>query len=117
VPASAVIAGKLWIFGGGNPFLETTNSLQVYNPATNTWTSGPALLQQRSFPAGTNVGNTAVAVGGYTGPTTTNSVEINVTTVTTCGTPTATATSTATAAATSTATATATATAACTPNY
>ena len=102
VPGSAVIAGKLWVFGGGNPFTgfghnrlhredngvrawfnrlfnpETTNSLQVYDPATDSWTSGPTLNQQRSFPAGTDVGNTAVAVGGYTGSNTTTSVEINV---------------------------------------
>ena len=55
VPGSAVIGGKLWVFGGGNPFLgsgtsptsgktgvrawfnrllrpDTTNSLQVYDP-------------------------------------------------------------------------------------
>ena len=102
VPGSAVIAGKLWVFGGGNPFAgsgtsptsgktgvrawlkrifnpETTNALQVYDPATNSWTNGPTLLQQRSFPAGTGVGNTAVAVGGYTGSSTTTSVEINMT--------------------------------------
>src|SRR6476661_2799686 len=71
VPGSAVIAGKLWVFGGGNPFTgsstsptsgktgvrawlkrifnpETTNSLQVYDPATDTWSSGPTLNQQRS---------------------------------------------------------------------
>ena len=64
VPGSAVIGGKLWIFGGGNPFTgpstapksgkqgirawfnrlfhpDTTNALQVYDPATNSWTSGP----------------------------------------------------------------------------
>ena len=101
VPGSAVIAGKLWVFGGGNPFTgpgtmptsgnkgvrawlrrlfspDTTNALQVYDPATNSWTSGPTLNQQRAFPAGAAVGNTAVAVGGYTGSNTTTSVEINV---------------------------------------
>src|SRR4029079_6117344 len=101
VPGSAVIAGKLWVFGGGNPFTgpsamptsankgvrawlrrlfnpDTTNSLQVYDPATNSWTSGPTLNQQRAFPAGTGVGTTAVAVGGYTGSTTTTSVEVNM---------------------------------------
>jgi hypothetical protein len=128
VPGSAVIAGKLWVFGGGNPFSgpgtsptsgktgvrawltrlfnpDTTNALQVYDPATNTWSSGPTLNQQRSFPAGTDVGNTAVAVGGYTGSSTTTSVEINVAgggcasptptaTATTTGTPSATPTCT-----------------------
>ena len=103
VPGSAVIGGKLWIFGGGEPFADgpaaaprsakkglgawlkrllrpdTTNILQVYDPVTDSWSSGPSLNQVRSFPAGTDVGNTAVAVGGYTGVDTTTSVEINVT--------------------------------------
>lgn len=102
VPGSAVIGGKLWVFGGGNPFAgsgtmptsaktgvrawlkrlfspDTTNALQVYDPGTDTWSNGPTLNQQRAFPAGTHVGNTAVAVGGYTGSNTTTSVEINVT--------------------------------------
>jgi len=94
VPGSAVIGGELWVFGGGSPFLglgvafqsnrkevvapDATNILQIYDPASNTWTSGPNLTQQRSFPAGTHVGETALAVGGYTGSTTTTSVEINV---------------------------------------
>ena len=118
VPGSAVIAGKLWVFGGGNPFTgpgtsptsankgvrawlkrlfspDTTNALQLYDPATNTWTSGPTLNQQRSFPAGTHVGNTAIAVGGYTGSSTTASVEINVAGGG-CPSPTPTATATAT---------------------
>jgi N-acetylneuraminic acid mutarotase len=130
VPGSAVIAGKLWVFGGGNPFVgsttsvktsdmgvrtpDTTNILQVYDPVTDTWTTSNPLNQQRSFPAGTDVGNTAVAVGGYTGTGTTTSVEINVTTGG-CGTPTPTPTATATATPTATATATATATPTPTP--
>ena len=101
VPASAVIGGKLWVMGGGNPFTgpgtmptsaskglrawlkrvftpDTTNTLQVYDPASNSWTNGPTLLQILAFPAGTQVGSTAVVVGGYNGSSTTNSVEINV---------------------------------------
>ena len=101
VPASAVIGGKLWVMGGGNPFTgpgtmptsaskglrawlkrvftpDTTNTLQVYDPASNSWTNGPTLLQVLAFPAGTQVGSTAVVVGGYNGSSTTNSVEINV---------------------------------------
>jgi N-acetylneuraminic acid mutarotase len=150
VPGSAVIGGKLWIFGGGNPFSgsaamprsdnkgaqapETTNALQIYDPASDSWSSGPSLNVQRSFPAGTDVGNTAVAVGGYNGSSTTTSVEINVTgggcasptptatftptatpTATFTPTPTATATATASVSATPTATATATATVSATP--
>ena len=101
VPGSAVIGGKLWIFGGGNPLAgpattptsankrlgawfnrlfhpDTTDALEIYDPVTDSWSSGPSLNLQRSFPAGTHVGNTAVAVGGYDGIDTIASVEINV---------------------------------------
>ena len=124
VPGSAVIGGKLWVFGGGNPFSgsaaspksankglrawfnrllrpDTTDALLLYDPATDTWSSGPSLIQQRAFPAGTHVGNTAVAVGGYTGASTTTSVEINVTGGG-CPSPTPTATPTGTPSATPT---------------
>src|ERR1043166_3025562 len=110
VPGAAVISGKLWIFGGGNPFSgfaalprkgvlapDTTNALEIYDPASDSWSAGPNLIQARSFPAGKNVGNTAVAVGGYTGSSTTTSVEINVVSGGGCASPTPTATATATA--------------------
>src|SRR5262249_20407571 len=98
VPASAVIGGKLWIFGGGDTLggsaavpgkkhtqiPDTTNILQVYDPVTDSWTVGPSLNQVRSFPAGTEVGNTAVAVGGFDGANTITSVEINVTSGVNC---------------------------------
>jgi Kelch motif/Galactose oxidase, central domain len=127
VPGSAVIGGTLWQFGGGNPFKgsvampfagkravqipDTTNALVIYDPVSDSWTSGPSLSQQRSFPAGAAVGSTAVAVGGYTGIDTTTSVEINVTTGGVCPSPSPTPTATATATGTPSATATATATA------
>ena len=78
VPGSGVENGQLALFGGGNPFSlapETTGATVIYNPATDTWAAGPTLNQIRSFPAGTNVGNTLVAAGGYTGSTTTGSTE------------------------------------------
>jgi len=78
VPGSGVENGQLALFGGGNPFSlapETTGATVIYNPATDTWAAGPTLNQIRSFPAGTNVGNTLVAAGGYTGATTTGSTE------------------------------------------
>jgi N-acetylneuraminic acid mutarotase len=94
-PGSAVIGGKLWVFGGGNPFLgsagmalagkkgvrvpDTTNILQIYDPVSDNWSSGPSLNQVRWLPAGTHVGDTAVVVGGHTGIDTTASVEVNVT--------------------------------------
>jgi len=93
VPSSAVIGGQLWIVGGGNPFLgsdafpragqkgdapDTSNTLQIYDPATNSWSTGPSMNEFRSFAAGCAIGNTAVAVGGYDGAFTLASVEVNV---------------------------------------
>ena len=92
VPSSAVIGGQLWIVGGGNPFLgssalpngksvfgpDTFNNLQIYDPASNSWTKGPSMNEFRSFAAGCAVGNTAVAVGGYDGFSSIASTEINV---------------------------------------
>ena len=122
IPGGAVICNKVWIFGGGNPFLgsgaspkagdkkvlapDTTNITQIYDPASDSWSSGPNLNQQRSFPAGTHVGNTAVTVGGYTGSNTTTSVEINVVTGIGCPSPTPSVTPTATHTPTATPTAT-----------
>ena len=76
VPGSAVIGGKLWIFGGGDPSRRSGHNayirqqkiksvvqpaaspgyhrrLEVYDPATNTWSSGPSLNHPRSYPAAT----------------------------------------------------------------
>jgi hypothetical protein len=90
VPGSGVVVldGRLWIFGGGNPFGPvagvsgggspspfTTATSSVYTPGTNSWASGPGLNTGRSFVGGTAVGSTLVAAGGYTGSTTTTATE------------------------------------------
>ncbi len=128
VPGSAVINGKLWIFGGGTPFTsrtpadrrsrtvpDATTATLIYDPAGNTWTTGPALNTPRSFLGGTGVGSVAVAVGGYTGSTTTASTESSTNPVVVCGTPTTTVTPVIIPTITSTPTTTATASATVTP--
>ncbi len=93
VPGSAVAAGRLWVFGGGNPFNPTGSSRCVfpsppkslpdrsdlffptvddsgryYDPRTDTWHSSPSLAVARSFPSGGAIGdNLLVAAGGYNG--------------------------------------------------
>ncbi|HMA34116.1 MAG TPA: S-layer homology domain-containing protein, partial [Chloroflexia bacterium] len=118
VPGSAVVNGKLWISGGGNPFNrttaaglaageapETTGATQIYNPTADQWTNGPALTVARSFVGGTNAAGYVVAVGGYNGTTTVGTTEVsfnpppvpcNTATATVAPTNTATATNTAT---------------------
>ena len=78
VPGAGVLNGQLWVYGGGNPFLdtpETTNASVIYDPGTNAWTAGPSLTEARSFVAGTNIGNTLFAAGGYNGATTVTTTE------------------------------------------
>jgi hypothetical protein len=134
VPGAAAMGGQLWVYGGGNPFSPDDpaafpavsnntervvpnpfNTMYIYNPATNTWTAGPNLLETVSFVAGIAVGNRAIGVGGYDGATTVQTTEINVTTGGGCPTPppptttrTQTATNTATRTGTSTITRTST---------
>ncbi len=99
VPGSGVLNGKLWLFGGGTPFAqsETSGASQIYDPVTDTWTSGPALNSARSIVAGTNVGNKLIAAGGFNGATTVTTTEL-LDGSCAAGTPTATATATPTAA-------------------
>jgi hypothetical protein len=102
VPGSGVASNNFWVFGGGNPFVgprgetsskaafikpskagangkvetpATTGSTLVYDPGSDTWLTGPNMTSVRSFPGGTNIGNTLVAAGGYNGATTVASAE------------------------------------------
>jgi N-acetylneuraminic acid mutarotase len=104
-PGSAVVAGKLWIFGGKDtPYGQETGStpgktqlaaqipyasLIIYDPMANTWTAGPQMAQARSLLGGAAVGNTVVAWGGYNGSSAINNTELNRTLGNICG-PTAT---------------------------
>lgn len=66
--AAEVLGGKIYMFGGVGESLPTvlipTNETEVYDPSTDTWTSGPDMLEARvSFGSGV-VGNCIYAVGG-----------------------------------------------------
>ncbi len=76
VPGSGVVVldGRLWVFGGGNPFGPFTAS-RAYTPGTTSWAGGPSLNVGRSFIGGTAVGTTLVAAGGYNGSTTVTTTE------------------------------------------
>jgi hypothetical protein len=74
VPASAVLNGRVWVFGGGDPFIPI-NAVEVYDPATDTWSSGPTQIVPRSFQGSTAIGNMIVAAGGWL-PLSSNAVEV-----------------------------------------
>ncbi|HEV2842047.1 MAG TPA: kelch repeat-containing protein [Chthoniobacterales bacterium] len=55
--ASALLNGKIYVMGGLNADGVSTNTVEVYNPATNSWTSAQPL------PLETDHNNAAVAAG------------------------------------------------------
>jgi len=66
-PGSTVYCAKLYLYGGGHP--TTRNITQIYNPLTNTWSSGPTLNVNRLWFYGTAMNNASiVAPGGDTVP-------------------------------------------------
>ena len=132
---AVVVNNQMWVLGGGRTAPNPSNEVDIYNPATNTWTIGaPFMTARRNFPADSDGISRIWIVGGYdTGGLPLNTMEIAgpgncpTPTATPSGTPSATATPTATQtpnasptathtpSATPTASPTATATAAGTP--
>ena len=45
-----VYEGKIWVLGGGDEG-QHLNSVEIYDPASNSWTTGPSLTNNRLFPA------------------------------------------------------------------
>ena len=95
VPGAGVSNGKLWAFGGGNPFgpqgdsttvealaaeaPDTQATGSVYDPSTNAWAAMPSMNFSRSFVGGTAIDNKLLAVGGYNGATTVANAETFIT--------------------------------------
>lgn len=63
-PGSAVYQGKLYLFGGGAPFPATITATQIYDPGTNSWSSGPAMNVARLWFYGGAVDNTSIVAPG-----------------------------------------------------
>ena len=106
--------GQMYVMGGGRVAPNPSNEVDIYDPGTNTWTTGdPFSNARRNFPTDTDGTTRIWLAGGY------DSTGVPVGSMeifcqgggTPTPTPTATATGTATATPTATATTTATATA------
>jgi N-acetylneuraminic acid mutarotase len=58
--------GRLYVLGGGRTAPNPGNTVQIYDPATNAWTTGaPFTLARRNFPADANPGTAIYLAGGY----------------------------------------------------
>ncbi|MGH7260938.1 MAG: Kelch repeat-containing protein [Nitrospiraceae bacterium] len=71
--AAAVLGGKIYVLGGfaepslsNLPSLTITNRVEVYDPATNAWTTRAPLPVGLHHAAAVVVGNRLYVIGGYT---------------------------------------------------
>jgi len=68
--AWGVINNKVYIAGGsatGSPNWTISNKLEIYDPATDTWTSGANMLTDRYYPRGVVLKDTLYVIGGLKG--------------------------------------------------
>lgn len=71
--AAAVLDGKLYVIGGRAPGIRATDqtslaSVEVYDPATDTWRAGPDLPAARSGAAAVVAGGRLYVLGGESTP-------------------------------------------------
>ncbi|MEO8286250.1 MAG: S-layer homology domain-containing protein [Chloroflexota bacterium] len=94
--------GKMWVLGGGRDAPNPSTEVDIYDPATNSWSTGPSFtLARRNFPADTD-GTKIYMAGGYAPTAPDPSMEI-YSPGAACGTATATVAATNTVAPTNTA--------------
>lgn len=61
---SATINGKIYVAGGHDP--SRLASLEIYDPATNSWSYGPPMPSPRAYMAAAEVNGTMYVIGGNT---------------------------------------------------
>jgi N-acetylneuraminic acid mutarotase len=93
--ASGAYNGR-WLLAGGDVNFATSNSVIAWDPATNTWTNVPNMVQARDYLAGATAGQSFYAVAGNSAPGTPTNDNQQYTETCTSQTPTPTSTPTAT---------------------
>lgn len=72
--AGEVVDGKIYVYGG-TPGIDALNKLEIYDPATDTWTTGQPGLS-RYGAASAVVDGKIYFMGGYNGTSDINSVQV-----------------------------------------
>ncbi len=70
---SGVINGKLYVAGGKDTDYNALSSLEIYDPATDTWSAGPAMSTKRIGAVGDVYNGKLYVMGGMTGACNNNS--------------------------------------------
>jgi hypothetical protein len=63
---AAAVGGRIWVLGGFTPSGRASPDVVVYDPAADTWTTGPALPQALHHTAAAGDGTRLWVAGGYT---------------------------------------------------
>src|SRR5947207_1183070 len=63
--ATAMVDGKIYVIGGFEFDSEPTTRVQVYDPASNTWSEGTPLQEGVHHAGAAVVGNKIYLVGGF----------------------------------------------------
>ena len=65
--ATAAHEGRIWLAGGLSPLGEAVNEVEVYDPASGEWSSGPPLPTGIHHSALVSDGERLLLIGGYIG--------------------------------------------------
>jgi hypothetical protein len=64
---TAVLDARIYVLGGQDSTIETLSSVEVFDPATNSWSPGPSLRAPRAETAAAAVHGTLFLIGGFVG--------------------------------------------------
>ncbi len=67
--ATAAHAGRIWMAGGLSPLGEAVAEVEIFDPASGEWTSGPSLPTGLHHAALVSDGDRLLVIGGYIGTT------------------------------------------------
>ena len=63
---AVVVNNEMWVLGGGRTAPNPSNEVDIYNPGSNTWTTGlPFATARRNFPADSDGSSRVFLAGGY----------------------------------------------------
>jgi hypothetical protein len=66
-PASAVLNGKLYVFGGADTNYQVLNTVESYDPAANAWTAETPMPTARADASASEINGTIYVIGGFNG--------------------------------------------------
>ena len=65
-PARLSVNNQMWVLGGGRTAPNPSNEVDIYDPGSNTWTTGiPFVTARRNFPADSGRSSRILLAGGY----------------------------------------------------